>query len=84
MPASKSTTTCHTASVEDVVTIQLEQVTHRRLLLSDFNGNTNIQAEFCLTRTVTPLSALELAAVSKAMSTSKVSFWRVSLADLAA
>ena len=41
-------------------------------------------SKFCPICTVTPLSVLELAAVSKAMPTSKVSFWRVSLVDLAA
>ena len=41
-------------------------------------------SKFYLIRTVTPLSALELAAVSKAMPTSKVSLWRASLVDSAA
>ena len=43
MPASMSTTTCYSArlSAEDVP-LQLEQVTHRTLLLSYFNGNTNL------------------------------------------
>ena len=38
-------------------------------------------SKFYLIHTVTLLSALELAAVSKAMPTSKVSLWRASLVD---
>ena len=41
-------------------------------------------SKFYLIRTVTPLSALELAVVSKAMPTLKVSLWRASLVDSAA
>ena len=44
----------------------------------------HIQAKFYLIRTVTLSSVLEVAAVSKAIPTSKVSLWRASLADSAA
>ena len=40
-------------------------------------------SKFYLVHTVTPLSTLKLAAVSKAMPTSKVSLWRASLVDSA-